>query len=497
MLTRDAFLIGGRWASPAGATVVDVVSPITEEIFGRVPESVTGDVDAAVASARRAFEDGPWPRMTVRERGDYLLQTVQVLQARFDEAVHLQIDEMGSPVAFMDPATRSRLNGLASQIETVAAIDLSEVRDGIAGKILVTRDPIGVVAGIVPWNGPIMAILSKMFSALLTGCPIVLKPPPETPLSPYLISDALVEVGLPDGVVSILPGGREVGEYLVGHPGIDKVTFTGSSAAGARVAALCGEQLKTVTLELGGKSAAIVLPDADLDRDLATMIGGSLPNNGQVCNATTRILAPRNRSAELVDRLVAAVGSMTVGDPHESTTDFGPLVASRQRDRVEGYISTGLAEGAVLALGGGRPASQPLGWYVEPTIFTGVSNSMQIAREEIFGPVLVVIDYDTVDEAIAIANDSDYGLGGAVYTSDVDHGLEVARRIKTGTCRINEAPMGGAGGPFGGVKRSGIGRENAREGHEGYYDVKTISLPPGYVPAEAQRQGTLKEKQVG
>jgi aldehyde dehydrogenase (NAD+) len=290
-------------------------------------------------------------------------------------------------------------------------------------------------------------------------------------------------VGLPEGVLSIVHGDREVGEYLVTHPGVDRVSFTGSSAAGSRVAALCGERLKSATMELGGKSAAIVLADADLERDLPALISSSIPNNGQVCYATTRILAPAGRRSEIVERMTEAIGSMKIGDPHDAETRFGPLVAARQRERVEGYLKAGKDAGATVALGGGRPAHLPKGWYVEPTIFTDVDNSMRIAQEEIFGPVVCVIDYDSEDQAIAIANDSEYGLGGAVFTSDIGHGLEIAARMETGTCRINEAPPGGGGGPFGGFKKSGIGRENAREGYESYYELKSIALPPGYEPS--------------
>jgi aldehyde dehydrogenase (NAD+) len=482
MEQRNAFLIGGSWAAPAGSATLEVVSPITEERIGRVPDSTSADIDAAVATAREAFDSGPWPRMTVGERGEYVIRAAEILSARLEGAVRLQIDEMGAPYSFMLPLTASRLSSVAAAVESVAAVDLCEIRDGIAGKIAVTRHPVGVVAGIIPWNGPVMAAMSKILSAVLTGCTIVLKPAPETPLSCYLVADALVEADLPAGVVSIIPGGREAGEHLVSHPAVDRVTFTGSTAAGARVAAICGEQLKSATLELGGKSAAIVLPDADIERRLPMLIGGALPNTGQICNATTRILVPRQRRDEIVARLVESVGAMKVGNPHELDTDFGPLVAARQRDRVEEYLRIGRDEGARVVLGGGRPKGFDHGWYVEPTIFAEVDNSMRIAREEIFGPVLVVIDYDGEDEAVAIANDSDYGLGGAVYTEDIDRGFAVARRIETGSCRVNEAPMGGAGGPFGGVKRSGLGRENAREGHEGYYNVKTISLPPGYAP---------------
>jgi aldehyde dehydrogenase (NAD+) len=483
MIARDIFMIGGRWEAPTGSGVLDVISPITEAVIGRVPESTNEDMDKAVASARKAFDEGPWPRMSLKERGDYLLQIGEILAQRAEEAIRLQIDEMGAPYSHIQGMTRGTFAGVAHQIEALSAIPTWEVREGPTAKVVVTRTPVGVAAGIIPWNSPVPLVISKMLPALLTGCTIVIKPAPETPLSAYMVAEAAIEAGLPEGVLSLIPGGREVGEHLVTHPGVDRVSFTGSSAAGARIAQVCGDQLKKVTLELGGKSAALVLADADLDRDLPVLIKSAMPNNGQTCYATTRILAPRSRSNELVERLVAAVGSMKVGNPHEADTNFGPLVASRQRDRVEGYIKSGREQGATVALGGGRPADQPIGWYVEPTIFTNVENSMRIAQEEIFGPVVAVIDYNDEEDAVAIANDSEYGLGGAIFTTDVEHGLDIATRIQTGTCRINDGLPGGGGGPFGGVKRSGLGREYGREGFESYFELKSIGLPPGYEPA--------------
>lgn len=490
MLTRDTFLVGSRWSSPAGRSTLDVVSPITEEVIGTVPQSTNEDIDAAVTVARRAYDMGSWPRLSVRDRGHFLVRMTDLLRPRLEELVRLQIDEMGSPYLFMRDITQRWLNSIHQQIETAAGINTRQVRDsgmwsadalpGGLGKVVVFREPMGVVASIIPWNGPVGMLMSKIVPALLTGCPIIVKPAPETPLSAYIVAEAAVEAGLPEGVLSVIAGEREVGEHLVTHPGVDKVSFTGSSLAGRRVAALCGQQLKRATLELGGKSAAIVLEDADLDRDLPNLVASSFANNGQVCFATTRILAPRGRSAELVERLVAAVGEMRVGNPHDENTEFGPLVAERQRVRVENYIDSGRQQGAKVALGGGRPEHLPKGWYVDPTIFVGVDNSMTIAQEEIFGPVVCVIDYDSEDEAIAIANTSEYGLGGAVFTRDIEHGLEIAAQIKTGTCRINEAIPGGGGGPFGGVKQSGLGREYDREGFEGYYELKSVALPAGF-----------------
>lgn len=481
MISRDRLFIGGEWVEPAGGDRIEVVSPVTEELIGSVPEATPADVDRAVEAATRAHEEGDWRRLSVRERGAYILEIARLLEPRIEEAVQLQIDEMGAPYDWIRRMTAGRVLGAQRYVDDAASVDRREVRDGLAGKVLVERQPVGVVAGVIPWNGPVPLVLGKMYPALLAGCPIIIKPAPETPLSAFLVAEAVEAAGLPRGLFSLLPGGRDLGEYLIGHPGVARVSFTGSTAAGKRIAAVCGERLARATLELGGKSAAVILDDVDLDQQLPSIIDSSMPNNGQVCHATTRVLVPRSRAEEISARIVDAVSSLVVGDPHDQETQVGPLVAERQRERVEAYIATGLEEGATLACGGGRP-DRDRGWFVQPTVFTDVKNSMTIAREEIFGPVLSLIVYDDVDEAVAIANDSDYGLGGAVFTSDLGRGVEVASRLQTGTCRINEGPGGGGGGPFGGMKQSGIGRENSHEGVESFTETRTITLPPGVSP---------------
>jgi aldehyde dehydrogenase (NAD+) len=484
MISQDRFFIGGEWVKPAGSGFVDVISPITEEAFGRLPESTTADIDRAVAAARLAFDEGDWPRMSIAERGEFLIRMAELLEPEFDRAVDLQIDEMGGTGRFLRAWTEGITRAVPAMVAMAQALPTREIRDGIAGKIAVLREPIGVVGAIIPWNCPFLFVMTKLLPAVLTGCPVIVKPAPETPLDGYIIAEALARAGLPKGVVSIVPGGREVGEHLVSHRGVDKVTFTGSTVAGRRIASICGDQIKPVTLELGGKSAAIVLEDADLDRHLPTLLGSAMLNTGQACVATTRILAPASRYGEVVDRLVSALSGMKIGNPHEEDTVFGPLVAERQRTRVEGYIKAGIDEGAKIAYGGGRPNIQK-GWFVEPTIFTEVDNAMRIAQEEIFGPVAVVIRYDTPEQAIAIANDSAYGLGGGVYTSDIAQGMAIAGQIRTGTFTINDAPIGGGGGPSGGYKQSGIGREFNLEGFDAHYYLKSISFPPGVSPPEA------------
>jgi betaine-aldehyde dehydrogenase len=352
-----------------------------------------------------------------------------------------------------------------------------ERRAGVMGPALVRREPVGVVGAIVPWNVPLFVSMLKLGPAMAAGATVVLKPAPETPLDAFLLADILNEAGLPPGVIHVVPAGREAGESLVVHPDVDKISFTGSTVAGRRIGALCGERLRRLTLELGGKSAAIVLDDADLEATMNGLVPAAIMNNGQACVAQTRILASRDRYQDVVDALVDRVKALKVGDALDPATEVGPLVAERQRTRVEGYIAEGQKEGAKVAAGGGRPASQSKGWFVEPTVFVNVDNKMKIAREEIFGPVLAVIPYDNVDDAIAIANDSNYGLSGTVWSGDVEAGIDVARRVRTGTYSVNQFMLEFAA-PFGGFKESGLGRELGPEGLQGYVEYKTIALPP-------------------
>ena len=390
--------------------------------------------------------------------------------------------EMGAPISFSKVAQATLPWMMLSAFADIAREHpWEETRRGHFGDdVIVRREPAGVVAAIVPWNMPQFLIIGKLAPALLAGCTVIVKPARETPLDALLLAEVLEEAGLPPGVVSVLPGGREVGELLLTHPGVDKISFTGSTAVGRHIAASCGASLKRASLELGGKSAAIVLDDADPSVVADGLRVAGLMNSGQTCTAQTRILVPAERQGEFVDALTSMLEGLKVGDPFDSETDIGPLVTLRQRERVCEYIDAGVREGARLVVGGTElPAGIERGWYVRPTLFADVDNGMRIAREEIFGPVLSVIPYRDDADALRIADDSEYGLSGSVWTSDVARGLAVARQVRTGTFGVNQAYSMDPVAPFGGMKASGMGRELGREGLDAYLEPKTISIAPG------------------
>jgi aldehyde dehydrogenase (NAD+) len=477
----DELFIGGTWRKPANPEQLAVISPHTEEPIGHVQVAGPEDVDVAVSAARRAFDHGPWPRLTHAERMAKVEQLATIYGGHLDEMADLITDQMGSPRSF------SRLGQAAAAVSMIhltlaAARDFpwEERRRGVFGEVHLHRAPVGVVGAVVPWNVPQFLIMPKLIPALIAGCTVIIKPAPETPLDALWLAEMIEQIGLPEGVVSVLPGGTDVGEALVRHPGVDKISFTGSSAVGRRIAAICGEQLKRVSLELGGKSAAIILDDADIAKTVAALKTASLMNNGQACVAQTRILVSDRRHDDVVDALAEMMSNLNVGDPADEKTDIGPLFAQRQQRQVQEYIRSGQSEGARMVLGG-EDAPAATGWYVRPTLFTDATNDMRIAREEIFGPVLTVLRYTDEEEAIRIANESDYGLAGSVWTADIARGLQIASGVRTGTYGINMYTLD-IGAPFGGFKQSGIGREFGPEGLDEYVELQTVvcngKLPP-------------------
>lgn len=473
---RDVFYIGGEWTAPSSKKRFELVNASTGQAFGSVPEGVAADMDRAVAAARKAF-DGGWGQTTPRQRAELIYKFAHALEKRASEMASTVSTQNGMPIALAEqfegdfPTLMMQYYaGIAEQMQE------EEERKNVMGqRTIVRRTPVGVVAGIVPWNFPVILSMTKIGPTLAAGCTLVLKPSPGTSLDWYLVAEAAEEAGIPPGVINWVPGDREAGAYLVSHPDVDKVAFTGSTLAGRKVASVCGELLRPCTLELGGKSAGIILDDAKLDEKMAQGIAeASLLNNGQACLASTRILAPKSRYQEVVDFMAGMASSLKVGDAMDRETQVGPMASREHRERVLGYIEKGKAEGA-RCVTGGSPAKGLDGWYVEPTIFADIDNNATIAREEIFGPVLCVIPYEDEEDAIAIANDSPYGLGGTVWSANYDHGLDVARKVQTGSIGVN-GYMLHLGSPFGGVKASGIGREFSNETLGHYQQLKSIYL---------------------
>lgn len=477
MLDYDRLYVNGDWTAPATASRINVHSASTEQKIGSVPEATQRDVDAAVRAARTAF-DGPdsWSRWAPARRQEALERFAVALESRGNEMAQRVSHQNGMPISLAEQWEAGFPPLLLRYYSQMVAEGQEEVRQGMLGsQSLVLREPIGVVAAIVPWNVPQAITFLKLAPALAAGCTVVLKPAPETVLDAFLMAEAAHEAGLPPGVLNVVPAHREVSAYLVQHPGVDKVSFTGSTAAGRSIAATCGQLLRPVTLELGGKSAAIVLDDADLASNIDTFFAATMINNGQVCWLSTRVLAPKSRYDEVVGTITDMAASLAIGDPLDPATKVGPLVSENQRRRVEGYIAKGQQEGGRITTGGGRPAGSDRGWFVEPTVFANVERTATIAQEEIFGPVLSIIPYETDQDAIEIANDSQYGLGGSVWTADPERGADVARRVSTGSIGVNgyaNDPVT----PFGGIKSSGLGRELGPEGLTSFQQLKSVYL---------------------
>ena len=474
----EALFIGGQWVKPSTAATIDVTNCATEERFATVAEAQEPDVNRAVLAAREAFDNGPWPRMSHRERAFYLKAIGRELVKRSDEMAGIWINESGvvhSLAAFASARFGDMYDYYAGLAETFPFEQEHRTGpyDGNVG--LLVREPVGVVAAIIPWNSPNGLIANKCAPALLAGCTVIIKASPEAPGAVYLFAEICEAVGLPPGVVNILTAERGVSELLVRHAGVDKVTFTGSTAAGRRIASICGERIARCTLELGGKSAAVILDDYDVAKAAQTLAGAAGVMTGQVCSSLSRIVITRKRHDALVDALSSSFGKLKVGDPWDAATQMGPLAMRRQRERVEGYIAKGKAEGSQLAAGGGRPAHLDRGFYIEPTVFGNVDNHSTIAREEIFGPVLSVIPAADEADAIRIANDTIYGLNASVFTNDVERAYAVSRQLRSGVVGHN-AFRSGLSIAFGGFKQSGIGREGGIEGLLPFLETKSVLL---------------------
>lgn len=478
-------LIEGKFFTDGEFRDADNVEPVleaaTEAVLGLGASASRGDIDDAVAAARRALPG--WRDTPPTDRAKALHRLADALEALAPHTSELCTRETGAPITYSRQA-----NGFLPAVifhyyaGLIDTLEIEEFRPSLAGHTLVRREPIGVVAAVVPWNVPQLLAAMKLAPALAAGCTVVLKPAPETALDALAIAEAAEEAGVPPGVINVVPGGRAAGAHLVGHRDIAKVAFTGSTTTGRLIGQTCGQLTRPITLELGGKSAAIILDDAQLETTIQGLRTVSFGNNGQLCYASTRILAPRSRYGEFVDALAEMADDLVVGNPLDENVQIGPLVSSRQRQRVLNYIEMGKAEGARVVAGGGVPTGCRRGWYVAPTVFADVHNSARIARDEIFGPVLVVIPYESDREAIDIANDSEFGLAGSVWSSDEVRATLVAGAVQTGTIGINMYQPD-LGAPFGGVKASGFGRELGPEGLAAYQTTKSIFNAAGAAAA--------------
>jgi acyl-CoA reductase-like NAD-dependent aldehyde dehydrogenase len=467
---RTQLYVDGAWVAPSGTATIDVVNPATEQVIGRIPQGTPEDVDRAVRAARNAF-DG-WSATGVEERGKLLTRLSEALAARSGEIAATITEEMGSPAKFAQTVQAGLpVAVMASYAQLVADYDFEET----IGNSLVVKEPVGVVAAITPWNYPLHQIVNKVAPALAAGCTVVLKPSEVAPFNAFLFAEICDEVGLPAGVFNLVTGtGPVVGEALVSHPEVDMVSFTGSTAAGKRVTQLAAETVKRVALELGGKSANVVLDDADFSKIGKIAVAQAFPNAGQTCSALTRLIVPRERQAEVVEQARAAAEAYTAGDPTSADTKLGPLVSAAQRDRVLGYVRKGVEEGATLVTGS-ADAPAGTGYYVTPTVFADVTPEMTIAQEEIFGPVLAIMPYDDEADALRIANSTVYGLAGGVWSGDAERAKAFARRMRTGQVDVNGGRFN-ALAPFGGYKQSGNGRELGRYGLDEFLEIKSLQL---------------------
>ena len=476
---RDAIFVGGQWIPSTSTETTDVINSTTEEVMGRIPRGTPEDVDRAVKAAKAAFP--AWSQMPVKERAEYMRKIADVLKEQAPEIARVIAQEMGMPYRLAQiiqvglPTTT-----FASMPQVLAEFQFEEQIDNT----LVVREPVGVVGCITPWNYPLHQIAAKVAPALAAGCTVVLKPSEVAPLNAFLLAEVIESAGLPAGVFNLVSGkGTVVGEAIVSHPDVDMISFTGSTLAGRRVSELASQTIKSVALELGGKSPNILLEDADLEKAVADGVGKCMLNSGQTCSALTRMIVPRSRLAEVEELARKAAATYTPGDPFEKSTRLGPLVSEAQRERVRDYIRKGVEEGAKVVTGGAEPPEGvEKGYFVRPTIFSEVTSDMTIAQEEIFGPVLAILPYDDEEDAIRIANDTVYGLAGGVWSGTIEHAERVARRLRTGQVEINGGPFNPLA-PFGGYKQSGNGRELGKYGLEEFLEIKAMMLPVGETPS--------------
>ena len=470
MIVRDSFYIDGAWVKPTGSETLDVIDSTSEEVFATIPAGTAADIDSAVQAAHRAFPG--WAATPAKDRGALLQKITEGLQARSGELADVISHEVGMPRSLSEVIQVALPTGEFAENAARAA---SYVWQEEIGNSLVVKEPVGVVGAITPWNFPLYQVVLKVAPALAAGCTVVLKPSEVAPINAFILADIIHEVGLPKGVFNLVTGlGPVVGEAIATHPLVDKVSFTGSTRAGKRVMELCAQSVKRVALEMGGKSANIILEDADLAAAVPAGVFGCYMNSGQTCSALTRMIVPRSKLAEVEQLAAAAAAGFAPGDPFAATTGLGPLVSAVQRDKVRAYIKKGIEEGATLVAGGPEaPDGLDTGFFVQPTVFSNVSNKMTIAREEIFGPVLSIIPFDTEEEAIEIANDTEYGLAGSVWAGTQEHAIEVAQKMRTGQVDVNGGAFNPAA-PFGGYKSSGIGRERGAFGFEEFLEVKAI-----------------------
>ncbi|MBM3808109.1 MAG: aldehyde dehydrogenase family protein [Acidimicrobiia bacterium] len=468
-MTYDKHYYGGAWQAPSGTDSTAVISSATEQEVARVPRGTADDVDRAVGAARRGFET--WSRVPAEERAPWLEKLSEAMKSRVPAIAEAIAHEVGTALGL---ATKVQAEFPIMMLGLNAKFLREAKLEEQLGHSLVIKEPIGVVGCVTPWNYPLHQVVCKIAPALAAGCTIVLKPADMAPLSAFMLAEAANDIGLPKGVLNIVSGsGRVVGEAIVAHPGVDMVSFTGSLPAGRRIASVAGDGIKKVTLELGGKSAFVVLDDAPFEKAIPAGVNNCMQNSGQTCSAWTRMLVPKSRHDEAVELAKAQLAKLTLGDPFDKNTRLGPLASAGQRDSVLGYIEHGKQEGATLVTGGGRPANLPTGFYVEPTIFANVDNRMRIAQEEIFGPVLAIIPYESEADAVSMANDSEYGLAGGVWAATPERALGVARQLRTGQVDINGGRFN-ALAPFGGYKKSGIGREIGPLALEEFFQLKSI-----------------------